>query len=227
MPETLQLGPFLLKTQWLVIALSVLAGYVVFRYRLKAGSYPPKQIAETIENSLVIAVVLWKFSLVIFHPVRVITNPLALLYFSGGERGVWLAAVVVILYLYYRSKKDQVSIWVYGDLLAVGSLAASAVYHMIFLFLTRQTFWANLSQALISLIILLAILLKTKAAGKPYYLTRVVLWFSLGRVFSAYLDPLKQNYIRGFSKEQILFLLLAILSFTIDWFIEKRKLKKV
>ncbi|MHB1654324.1 MAG: hypothetical protein ACYCVD_17895 [Desulfitobacteriaceae bacterium] len=222
MQEAIQWGPFLLKTQWLVIVVSGLAGYVVLRYRLKPTEYPQKRIAETIENSLIIAFVVWKFSLLLFNPVSVVTNPLALIYFSGGERGAWLSVAVLVFYFYHRSKKEHVSIWVYGDLLAAGFLAATAVYHLILLFLHEQTVWIDLSKALISLLVLLAIL-RTRAVGKPYYLNQTFLWFSLGQVFVSYLDPLKHNYLWGFSKEQVLFLLLAVLSLTLDSFMKKRK----
>ncbi|MHB1405258.1 MAG: hypothetical protein ACYCV0_06680 [Desulfitobacteriaceae bacterium] len=226
MQETLQVGPFLLKTQWLVIILSALAGYFVVKYRLRRAGYPDKRIIETIENSLIIALMVWKFSLILFDPVSVVTNPLALLYFSGGEHGVWLAAVVVIFYFYYRLKKDQVSVWVYGDLLAAGFLAATAVYYMIDLVGNKQTVWVDGSEILIALLILLLFFWRSKEIGKPSVLNQVLLWFSLGQVFILFLNPLKQNDWWGFSQEQILYLSLAALCLSIDLVVEKKRLNK-
>lgn len=37
MPEILKLGPFLLKTQWLLIALSVLGGYHIRKYYVEGA----------------------------------------------------------------------------------------------------------------------------------------------------------------------------------------------
>ncbi|OLN26748.1 hypothetical protein [Desulfosporosinus metallidurans] len=226
MQDALQVGPFLLKTQWLVITLSALVGYFGMRYRLKAAGYPDKRIIETIENSLIIALMVWKFSLILFDPVSVVTNPLALLYFSGGERGVWLAAVVVLFYFYHRAQKDQVSVWVYGDLLAAGFLAAIAAYHLIDLFGDKQALWADLSEILIALLIFRVMLSRSQGIAKPNNLNQILLWFSLGQVGIAFLNPLKQNYWWGFSQEQILYLILATLCLAIDLFAEKKRLNK-
>lgn len=229
MQATLQVGPFILKTQLLIIILSAFVGYSVMRYRLKTAVYPDKRMIEaieTIENSLIIVLMVWKFSLILFDPVSVVTKPLTLLYFSGGERGIWLAAVVAIIYFYYRSKKDHVSVWVYGDLLAVGFLAATAVYHLIHLFGSKQPVWVDGSEILIALLILLLIFRKSKGIGKPNHLNQVLMWFSLGQVFVLFLDPLKQNDWWGFSQEQILYLSLAALCLSIDLVVEKKRLNK-
>ena len=226
MQETLQVGPFILKMQWLVIILSAFVGYSVMRYRLKTAGYPDKRMIETIENSLIIALMVWKLSLILFNPVSVITNPLALLYFSGGEHGIWLAAVVVVLYYYYRSKKDQVLVWVYGDLLAVGFLAAIVVYHLIDLFGNKPMVWVDGSESLIALLPLLQIFRRSKGIGRPHHLNQILMWFSLGQVFVLFLNPLKQNDWWGFSQEQLLYLSLAALCLSIDSVVEKKRLNK-
>jgi hypothetical protein len=226
MNETLQVGPFLLKTHWLIIILSALVGYFVIKYRLKRAGYPDQRMIETIENSLIIALIVWKFSLILFDPVSIVTNPLALLYFSGGEHGVWLAAVVAVFYFYHRAQKDQVSVWVYGDLLAAGFLAATAAYHFIDLFGDKQMVWVDGSEIIIALLILLLIFRRSKEIGKPNHLNQILLWFSLGQVGISFLNPLKQNYWWGFSQEQILYLSLATLCLRIDWVAGKKRLNK-
>lgn len=227
MSETLQVGPFLLKTHWLVVALSALAGYFVMRYRLKAAGYLDNRIFETVENSFIIALMVWKFSLLLFNPVSVVTNPLALLYFSSGERGIWLAAVVAIYYFYQRAQKDKVSVWVYGDLLAAGFLAATAVYYSIDLVGNKPLVWVDGSEIIIALLILQSILRRSKIIGEPDYLNQVLLWFSLGQVATLFLDPLKLNYWWGFSQEQLLYLSLAVLCLAIDLIFEKKRLNKM
>lgn len=227
MNETLQVGPFLLKTYLLVSTLSALAGYFVLRYRLKTAGYLDERIIETIENSLIIALVVWKFSLILFDPVSVITNPLALLYFSGGERGSGLAVVVAIFYFYHRAQKDKVSVWVYGDLLAAGFLTATAVYYSIDLVGNKLMVWVDGSKIIIALLILLLILGGSKEIGKPNHLNQVLLWFSLGQVGISFINPLKWNYWRGFSQEQLLYLSLAVLSLAIDLILEKKLLNKM
>lgn len=226
MHEILQVGPFLLKTQWIIITLSALMGYFVIKYRLKTAGYPDQRIIETIENSLIIALVVWKFSLILFDPVSIVSNPLALLYFSGGEHGIWLAAAVAISYFYLRAQKDQISVWVYGDLLTTGFLAATAVCYLIDLVGNNQIVWVDGSEIIIALLILLLIFRRSREIGKPNHLNQVLLWFSLGQVFILFLNPLKQNYWWGFSQEQILYLSLAALCLSIDLVAEKKRFNK-
>lgn len=226
MHEVLQVGPFLLKIQWLIISLSAFVGYFVIKKRLQRAGYPDQPIIETIENSLIIVLVVWKFSLILFEPVKVVNNPLALLYFSGGEYGIWLAVVVASSTIYFRAKKEHVSIWVYGDLLTTGFLAAVAVYDLIDLVLNKQRVWVQGSEIIISLLILLLIFRKSKKIGKPHHLNQALLWFSLGQVFSLFLNPFKDNFWWGFSQEQILYLTLAVLCLSIDWVAEKKRLNK-
>jgi len=224
MYEVLQVGPFLLKILWLIICLSAFVGYFVIKHRLQRAGYPDRRIIETIVNSLIIALVVWKFSLILFEPVTVVTNPLALLYFSGGEHGIWLAVVVASTYIYFRAQKEHVSIWVYGDLLTAGFLAASAVYYLIDLVLNKQMVLVYGSKIIISLLILLLIYRRSRKIDKPHHLNQALLWFSLGQVFILFLNPLKDNYWWGFSQEQILYLSLAVLCLSINWVAEKKRL---
>jgi len=120
----------------------------------------------------------------------------------------------------------QVSIWVYGDLLAVGFLSTIAVYHLIHLFENKQMVWVDGSEILIALLILLLIFRRSKGIGKPIHLNQVLLWFSLGQVFVLFFNPLKQNDWWGFSQAQILYLSLAALFLGIDLVVERKRLNK-
>ncbi|MCL4440588.1 MAG: hypothetical protein M1609_08355 [Firmicutes bacterium] len=221
MPGALHIGHVVLNTQWLVIIVSVLSAYFVIRYRLKAGGIG-ERVIEAIENNLIIAIVVWKFSLLVFEPVTVLTNPLVLLYFSGGVPGVWLAAVVVVSFFYYRSRKDRVSIWVYGDLLAAGFLTAWAVYYLIDLFVSKQAIWISGSEVLLALLILLLSSLRGPV-GKPAKINQIIFWFSIGQVGILVLDRFKQNFWAGFSQAQILYLILAATCLSLDWLAEKKR----
>lgn len=213
----------MMETQWLIISFSIFVGYLVIRNRLPRDEYPVQRMIDTIENSLIIALVIWKFSLILFEPITVITNPLALLYFSGGEHGIWLAVAIASIYIAFRAQKEHDSIWVYGDLLSIGFLAATAMYALLDLVLLRQMARVHGSELVISLLILLLIFRRSRTIGKPEQLNQGLLWFSLGQVFIQFLNPLNHNYWRGFSQEQILYLSVAILCLSIDWVVERKR----
>lgn len=70
----------------LVIILSTFLGYYSLNFRLKRftgiENSDKRRLVETIETAAILALVIWKFSLILFDPVRVITAPSSLLYFG-------------------------------------------------------------------------------------------------------------------------------------------------
>lgn len=221
MDSNLQLGPFVLRIQWLVIILSMLVGYIVIRYRLKRiaglGDLVKDRILETIEKSILIAILTWKFSLLLFDPIRVVTNPSSLLYYSGGERGIGLAIVVVLLYYYYHSRKERISLGVYGDLLTSGFLVGMVMYNVVALFGNQHWVWVYGSEILLGMLLFRLYFRKGEGTAELKNLNQAFLWFSLGQVFISFLNPLKQNFWWGFSKQQMIYLILAAICIIIDF----------
>lgn len=58
------------------------------KYWLKGTIGLNNPVLEDITNVAFCALVVWKFSVIIFNPVSVFKNPYYILYFTGGERGV-------------------------------------------------------------------------------------------------------------------------------------------
>lgn len=226
MDSSFQIGPIVLRSQGLVIILSMLIGYFVANFRLKRidglENEARSRIIETIEIAPILAIAVWKLSLILFDPVRVVTNPSSLLYFSGGERGVWLAAIAVFVYFYYHSKIEADSIWLYADLLAAGFLVGMGVYSLFGLFLNSHGAWVYGGEFLITVILYQQYFRKSMGTASFKTLNQVFLWFSLGQVFVLFLNPLKQNIWWGFSKQQIVFLSLAALGIIIDFIVANR-----
>lgn len=227
MNSTLQIGPMVFQIQGLVILFATLIGYNIINYRLKRfedieGS-DKNHVLETIEVAAIIAIALWKFSLILFDPVRVFNTPSSLLYFSGGARGIGLAVIAVLGYLYYRSKKKGISIWIYADLLAAGFLVGLGVYSLLALFGNLNRVWVFGSEVIITLLLYLQYFRKGK--GTFENLNQALLWFSLGQVFLSFLNPLKQNLWWGFSKLQVVFLILGAFCIVIDFLVANRAKK--
>jgi len=227
MNSNLQVGPFVLRLQWMVSILSVFVGYLVVRYRLKRVTdledRAKERIIETIEKSIVIALMTWKFSLLLFDPVRVATNPLSILYYSGGELGIGLAIIVLLIYFYYHSKKGHISVGVYGDLIAVGFLAGLGAYSLFALLGNQLRVGVYGSQILLAMLLYLLFLRKSKQTAKLSDLNQVLIWFSLGQVFILFLSPSKQYFWWGFSKAQFYFLIIATFSIVIDFLRAKNR----
>ncbi|WP_434512772.1 hypothetical protein [Desulfitobacterium sp. AusDCA] len=225
MSSSIQLGPFVLKVQGLALIFSVFMSYWVVKYHLKRiealDSSAKNQIMETLEKGVVLALFVWKFSLFFFHPVQVISNPLSLLYYSGEERGVGLAAVTTLLYIFFRSKKDLINIEIYGELFVSGFLIGSGVYFIFALGELPHRFMIYGTE------ILLNAFLYSRYFGmkvSEHYestsgknLLHALMWYNLGQAFISFFNPLKQNWVWGFSLQQIIYLALALVCIIIDF----------
>lgn len=108
--KTLQLGPFLLNTDLIMLILSVLFGYIGLSIRLNGYQTVQTFVKDKFSNALLLWLVIWKFSIIVFDPIPVIKAPLSLIYFNGGEDGMWLAGALSGIYLWSNLRKNLLSV---------------------------------------------------------------------------------------------------------------------
>lgn len=79
-------------------------------------------------NAIVIWVICWKLSVLLFEPRSVLTNPMSLLYYNGGNQGIWLAVLLSGLYVWYAVRKERMDGALYIDSMLVSLIGGYAVY---------------------------------------------------------------------------------------------------
>lgn len=108
--DAIQLGPLLLKKSYLVLLFSCLLAYLYIAIYLRKKP----EIVKTVENHLTTGLLIWilifKFSIIIFRPSIIWTNPYGLLFFTGGTRGFYLAVFVTISYLFWKFHQSNIHI---------------------------------------------------------------------------------------------------------------------
>ncbi len=207
MLEFLEIGRIRLPVSWLFIGLGLCLAFVAIRYRLKETTFDHKQIIDTIFNSLFYGFIIWKISYVLIYPQYAFANPLGILYFSGGQNGVILATFIGIFYTYYQSYKQKVPITIYADLLLTGWFIGSVVYFLYFVI--EQPFFYS-GQIILSLALFIFLITKS------WKLANTVLTYSLGQVFLQFFSN-QMTFFYGFTKIQLIFLLIALLAFVLQW----------
>ncbi|WP_338751522.1 hypothetical protein [Bacillus sp. FJAT-52991] len=74
-----------------------------------------KDLLDVYGNTVFLFIIVWKFSIIIFSFSMVIEAPMSLLYFNGGERGLWLAVMAALMYMAWKWSPQQwydgVKIW--------------------------------------------------------------------------------------------------------------------
>lgn len=182
------------------------------KYRLSKADVK-EDISGKYFTALIIGFFVWKFSIVLFDPMSTFQQPLSLLYFNGGNKGIGLAVVISIIFIGIRTRLDGTSIMMNLDVLGTGWIVSSSVYHL-FLIFTDNT--NSLFHGLyFSMNIGFAVFLfkKKEAVGNSVVVNQFIEWISLGMIGILFTKDGRELFVLGFTKEQILFFVLFIISF--------------
>ncbi|MBT2689625.1 hypothetical protein J7I93_15645 [Bacillus sp. ISL-47] len=110
------LGPLLIKYEWILIFLAGILTYFVVGQALKKDAEFKKDALNDMVNAIFIGFFTYKFSSVLFQTENIINNPIGLLYFSGGSKGMTLGIILALIYLAWRIKKSNYAVqrWLSG-----------------------------------------------------------------------------------------------------------------
>lgn len=212
MPDVIQFGPFLIKMSMLAIVVPMLVAYAAVHFRLRKEKVLRRTILELITSSVLLTFLVWKFSYVLFYPAKVWAQPASLLYFSGGDRGIWLAVLAVSVYLVVRARTQRIPIPVLIDAFATGGLAAWAVGHVCTWGVEQQGGWYYAQQAFIAVVFLLWVIRKLDRAASVVLWLKMLLWFGICQVYVLFFSPQHTALLAGLSKEQLLAYIFSVLA---------------
>ena len=221
MDKVIKWGPFLLKIELVAIFISGLMGYFLVRHYLKREMGDKKdQILNMMGNTLYIGIGIWKLSLILINPVSVWNNPVVLLYFSGGYRGWMIAILVIFVYLVYQSKKQSLPLSKFFQLYGLGFSTAYLAYYYIYIVVDRTDTGFHFVQMILSLAFIWWFFRK----GTANQAFQGVVWFGIGQVLVQYLQPYHVAIWLGFSRYQLIFLVVVLLGFLGPLIEKKQKL---
>ncbi|QHE52307.1 hypothetical protein [Pontibacillus sp. HMF3514] len=103
------LGPFLIQGSYIILLLSLTFSLLITYGLLSHYKLNDKKVilSEWVQSILMI-IIIWKFSYILSHPIEGIQDPLRLIYFDGGAVG-WIVGVLVA-YIFYRKALTKQSI---------------------------------------------------------------------------------------------------------------------
>lgn len=154
--QTLLVGSTLLNIQLMLYVLFGLTGLLAIRIRLR-GMDERTVVTSIIENAFIIWMIVWKGSLLLFDPVGVMQNPLSLIYFTAGDRSLWLAWMVTAIYIWRRSRRERSVLPILLDGIIVFLLSGRLVYAVVQAFLIEGRGVQNFAEAGVVLILLIIV----------------------------------------------------------------------
>ncbi|MBM7619123.1 glucan phosphoethanolaminetransferase (alkaline phosphatase superfamily) [Bacillus tianshenii] len=99
--DAIQFGPLLLKKSILVLLFSLLLAYLYMAIIYKKRPETLKIIEQHLISAALWWILLFKFSILLFRPSIIWTNPFGIIFFTGGTKGIYLASIVA-LFVFYR-----------------------------------------------------------------------------------------------------------------------------
>ncbi len=212
------IGSFVLNGSLLLYLGIGAAGWLMLKYRFR--SLPEGgPFLSCAMNAFWIWMLVWKGSFAVFHPVDFIRQPVSLLYFDGGERGRWAAALAAAAYIAYRSVKQKMSAAMWIEAGAWFSFAGWFVYHFLLWMFDQEPLWFHAVNAGLTAALLIALAVTHKDDAPFQY----ALWFSIGNVLLLFMVSDRPAWLLTFSKQQIVFLLAAASLTGWSWRNEKRR----
>lgn len=236
--DVLQFGPFMVRTDWFVLAVSGIAGYAVMVWKWKRSDVRDHPVLEPLINALLIVIMVWKISPILFSPSLLGENPLIWLMLPGTSAGWWLGLAVAAVYAYRSWRKINAPLPFVGDLLSLGAVAMIAVHSLLgwqYGSITTVP-WGisinnpefnyhpvNVYRLLVALPMLLWMWRSGRLLGTGKWLSNTLTYFGIGMMVLTFFKT-KTGLGLGFSGEQLVLLLCMLLGLGLTVFINRRSL---
>ncbi|WMT43178.1 redoxin domain-containing protein [Paenibacillus sp. D2_2] len=98
----MQFGTFVLNIELLIYLIAGIIGVLAVRFRERDRPHQERLVSDA-WNAVFLWLIVWKLSLILFDFKGVIQHPLSLVFFSGGLKGVLIASIVAVAYLFLRN----------------------------------------------------------------------------------------------------------------------------
>lgn len=201
--NAIEIGPFVVQNRYIVLLISAVVSYIAVKIMIN-NKEEQKTIVDVLFNTAAIALIIWKFSYGIFHPIETINAPVRILYFSGGFYGMLLGGAAAALYLYRKIKLETISAhtWV----IALGTVMTSFLfaYELSVWVISDFEFTVSLVKSIVALLFLIALFMHRSLV--IYLLT----WFFMMETGITFFQA-RSTVFLDFSMAQLLYIGAALI----------------
>lgn len=204
------IGPFMIKEQWIMYFVAGLMAYLVLRLGT-AKKYMASSVPETLWTALFIFAAVWKLSYTLFHPLTVWAHWSSQIYFTGGDKGVALGLVAGLLYLLYRSRKEQVPPRTYIEPGFLAILAALGIFQIAALVTGSASLVYGSGHILLCAILVVYWFVQKGHKLQQSLWPGMIFWFGLIELFLTYFKERVPLWL-GFSFFQWVMIILCLIT---------------
>lgn len=167
-------------TSWVAVLLALLiTGIILWR---TFG----KDTEDWYSDAAILFLLVWKLSVVITDFDMLLDSPLSILYFNGGETGLYLGLFAALIRLFWQLRRKE---WPERELVAmlIALVMVQSLYQFIMVLLNEAALW----QKIITLVLFagIAILTWLKASTSSVWRIQLTILFLGVHIFVAFIQP--------------------------------------
>lgn len=169
-----------IPSSWVAVLFAlVLTGIILWRVF-------GKDTEEWYSDAAILFLVVWKLSVVITDFNLVIKYPLMILYFNGGDIGVYLGLVVALTRLMFKFHQRG---WLERDYTAMVIMVVllTSFYQMIMIFLNEAELWQKITTGIV--FTFMALITWAKASESHIWRIQLTILLGVAHIFVALLQP--------------------------------------
>ncbi|MFD2443998.1 hypothetical protein ACFSO7_08365 [Bacillus sp. CGMCC 1.16607] len=130
--ESFLLGPFTIKFIWLFLLAGLFLAYIIMDgWLMKDRTLNKNFLYQIILNSIMVVFITYKFSFLLFRPAILWENPIGILYFTGGSKGMVIGFILALLYLIRQFHLHQMNHWRYWRIIVYGFVTFTVSYYIV------------------------------------------------------------------------------------------------
>lgn len=221
--QVIMLGPLMLKYSLLTIIIAVAVGYLATLIRTRSlDAVIRKAVLDDLMTVLLIGILVWKFSPLIFDFKSVIRSPLSLLYFSGGMSGTILAVWIGVLILAYKIVRHHKPWALYANTALTWLISGYGCWSLLQAFL-EDGGWESIGTAAAAGAVVAYQFRHRGQMYSAYHANVTVMWTAIALfAVSLLAGPVDEVWL-GFGGMQLFLLIVLMLSLMNKVYLEKRK----
>lgn len=167
-------------SSWVAVLLAlILTGIVVWRVF-------GKETEDWYSDAAILFLLVWKLSVVVTDFDMILDSPLSILYFNGGETGLYLGVIAALGRLFWQLRRKG---WPERELVAmlIAMVMVQSLYQLFMVLLNEAEMWQKILTVLV--FVGLTILTWQKAKISSVWRIQLTILFLAGHLFISILQP--------------------------------------
>jgi hypothetical protein len=167
-------------SSWIAVLLAlILTGFVLWRVF-------GKETEDWYSDAAILFLLVWKLSVIVTDFDMIVDSPLSILYFNGGDTGLYLGLIAALSNLFWQFRRKD---WPERELVAmlVAMVMVQSLYQLFMVLLNEAAMWQKILTVLV--FVGLTILTWQKAKISSVWRIQLTILFLAGHFLVALLQP--------------------------------------